>query len=306
MVWSYPKWHRRSPGISHHSRRLVTTARVTVNIETTKTMVETMDRLLQDGWFLITWPKLRDWPDRWALARDWKPTNPARAPADPMYRMEFCATVVRDVVGFWSNGTAVVRRVNLADGDAEWSHSGSAIESADRAIALGPSDDCCRAAAYSEQPWGALPTRVLAHFRARDWQLDDADHGGGGCFRYTRGVGSPALDRPRFYQGQTLEPLGVVPLMCDVSAELELRLIGWRVQTGCVAHRGISATIWFDDPDLEASLDGFESAATTADLTALAYRLVYGDCSKHELDLSKEYPPDEDDAFTRVDTEPSD
>jgi hypothetical protein len=266
-----------------------------VHTETAQTVTEMIDRLLYEGWFLATWQAMKDWPDTWALVRDWKTTDPNGIPEDPLHRMQFGSTVVRDVVGFQPDGTAIARRLRLEDRVAQWSTSGSAAEIVATAITLAAPKDCIRADGSSDLRWDSMTTQVLAFFRVRDWRMRRTD-GDGGVFLYTRGVGSAELDRPRFFRGQTLEPLGIVPLSCKVCSSLEMQFTGWRVRTGCEAHRGVRETVGFDNPELVATLDIFESAATTADLTELAYCVVYGDCSAHELDWSQEYPAQADSA----------
>jgi hypothetical protein len=241
--------------------------------------------LQDEAWYLSTSQSYEDWPDSWALVRDWKPIDPAEYPTDVVHQMSFGDAVVRDVVGFHPDGTAVARRLLLADKAAEWSQSGSAATVANSVTALATPHGCCLDPGYSELRWESLTTRVLAYFRARDWHLSFLDDGGG-LFQYTHGVGSAELDRPRFRQGQMWEPLGIRSLSCQVTPELDMRFTGWRVQTGCAAHRGTRQAVGFHDPRLAGVMDALESAATTSDLAALAYCVVYGDCSTRELDLS--------------------
>lgn len=249
-----------------------------------------IDRLLKAGWYLATGQRLDTWPDTWAVVYDWTPSDPNEIPAGSMYRMQYGATVVRDVVGFWPGGTAVARRLHLTQDETLWSQSGPAAETVGAAMVLSAPAGYLPDSADSELRWGATTSQVLGLFRARDWRLRELD-GDGGYFQYTHGPGSAERDRPRFrHHGQRFGPLGICPLACQVTPDLEARIVGWRVHTGCPAHAGALESTAFHDPILPGTLDRLESDATTADLAALAYCLVYGDCSTHKWDPSTDYP----------------
>jgi hypothetical protein len=129
-------------------------------------------------------------------------------------------------------------------------------------------------------PLGSATSRVEAFFRLRGgWERADGDDTGH-LYRYQLGPGSDELDRPRVDQHQAL---GLMPSWCTVTPDLNVEISAWHVANGCPDHGdGEVKRTEFDNPTFPAILSGSEDDACAADLTALAYCLLFGPCSIRE------------------------
>lgn len=119
--------------------------------------------------------------------------------------------------------------------------------------------------------------RVEVFFHLRTgWECFNSDQTGL-MYAFCLGVASEQWERPRLEQH---EDLGLEPLCCTVTPELDVHLIPWHVHNGCSEHRrGEIETVPFDDPALLQILDQQETRARDVDLRELAYCLAFGPCS---------------------------
>jgi hypothetical protein len=204
------------------------------------------------------------------------------------------SSVVVDEIHLGAGGSAeAVRRFNAGRRSASdntdewqrrWQHAGAVADAVEAFLAQ-PEPDGHSLRAPEPLPLGEHTARVEVFFHLRgDWECVHGDDEGL-LYRYRLGVGSDELDRVRVDQR---EHLGLEPLSCWVSPDLEVRIGPSGVDNGCPDHqRGQIECVGFDDPALRGVLATHELSACGADLHGLAYCLVFGSCSLCEPSLDE-------------------
>jgi hypothetical protein len=119
-------------------------------------MAALMDRLLgEEEWYLHVWPALTDWPDSWALVRDWKPNDAVARRLD--LAPDRADRVLRQ---FTPLAEAVVDALlprGARELETQWSRSGPAAEVVDSMLALAAPADCYLDPGWSPLRWARFP-----------------------------------------------------------------------------------------------------------------------------------------------------